>query len=82
MNSYGRECLRDYINAITKAERVLREAEHDVWMVEETQDLYGISACLRAAMNTVQEGMSQALYAAQEQYHSAQAHDMVKENDK
>ena len=67
MTNYGKDCLRDYINAITKAERVLQEAEHEVWMVEETQDLYAISTCLREAMNKVQEGMSQALYTAQEQ---------------
>ena len=67
MTNYGQQCLRDYINAITKANRLLKEAEHDVWMVEETQDLYNISHCLREALNTVQEGMSQALFAEQEQ---------------
>ncbi len=67
MTKYGEQCLRDYINAITKAERVLKEAEHDVWMIEEIQDLYNISCCLRLALNTVQEGMSQALFESQEQ---------------
>lgn len=67
MTNYGQQCLRDYINAITKAERLLNEAEHDVWMVEETQDLYNISRCLREALSKVQEGMSQALFAAREQ---------------
>lgn len=67
MTSYGKECLKDYINAITKAERLLKEAEHDVWMIEEVQDLYNISLCLREALNRAQEGMSQALYTAQEQ---------------
>jgi hypothetical protein len=65
MTNYNMQCLRDYINAITKAERALREAEHDVWMVEEVADLYGISRNLREALTKVQEGMSQALYTAQ-----------------
>lgn len=66
MTNYGKECLRDYINAITKAERLFKEAEHDLFMVEETQDLYGVSCCLREAMLKIQEGMSQALFEAQE----------------
>ena len=67
MTNYGKQCLRDYINAITKAERSLREAEHDMFMVEEVQDLYNISSSLRDALLKVQEGMSQALFEAQEQ---------------
>ena len=61
MTDYGEDCLRDYIKALIRAERLLRDAEHDVHMVKETQDLYSVSCHLREALNKVQEGMYQAV---------------------
>lgn len=65
MTEYGRECVRDYINALVRAGRLLSDAEHDVWMVDEVNDLYNISRSLREALNKVIEGMSQEVYKSQ-----------------
>lgn len=62
MTEYGKECLSDYINALVRAEKLMREAEHDMWMVEEVNDLYNISMHLREALSQVTEGMSQKMY--------------------
>lgn len=62
MTEYGKECLSDYINALVRAERLMRESEHDMWMIEEVNDLYNISMHLREALSQVTEGMSQKMY--------------------
>lgn len=43
----------------------MRESEHDMWMVEEVNDLYNISMHLREALSKVTEGMSQKMYDKQ-----------------
>ena len=53
--------LREYVRAINKAERLLSEAEHGVWMIDQVEDLYGISKSLRDALQKVSEGMYQVL---------------------
>ena len=65
MTEYGKECLREYLNALVRAERLMRESEHDMWMVEEVNDLYNISMHLREALSKVTEGMSQKMYDKQ-----------------
>lgn len=65
MTEYGQEILRDYINALVRAERLLSDAEHDVWMVDEVSSLYNISRHLRDGLNSVIQGMSQELYKSQ-----------------
>ncbi len=62
MTEYGKERVRDYINALVKVERLMRDSEHDLWMVDDVNDLYNISRDLREALNKVTEGMSQKLY--------------------
>lgn len=66
MTEYGKECLSDYINALVRAERLMRESEHDMWMVEEVNDLYDISRSLREALSKVAEGLSQKMYEKQQ----------------
>lgn len=68
MTEYGKECLRDYINVLVRAEKLMREAEYDMWMVEEVNDLYNISRHLREALNQVTEGMSQKMYDKLKEY--------------
>lgn len=65
MTEYGRHCLQDYINSLARAERLIKDAEHDVWMVDEVYDLYLISVSLREALYKVSEGMSQKMYDKQ-----------------
>ena len=65
MTEYGEECLREYINALIRAERLIRDSEHDMWMVDEVNDLYNISMHLREALRQVTEGMSQKMYDKQ-----------------
>ena len=65
MTEYGKECLREYLNALIRAERLIRNSEHDMWMVEEVNDLYNISMHLREALRQVTEGMSQKMYDKQ-----------------
>lgn len=65
MTEYGKECLREYINALIRAERLMRDAERDMWMVDEVNDLYDISRSLREALNKVAEGLSQKMYEKQ-----------------
>lgn len=65
MTEYGKECIREYLNALNRAERLMRDAEHDVWMVDEVNDLYDISRSLREALNKVSEGLSQKMYENQ-----------------
>lgn len=67
MTEYGKECLSGYINALVRAERLMRESEHDMWMVEEVNDLYNISMHLREALRQVAEGMSQKMYDKQQE---------------
>lgn len=62
MTEYWKECLSGYINALVRAERLMRESEHDMWMVEEVNNLYNISMHLREALIQVTEGMSQKMY--------------------
>ena len=45
----------------------MRESEHDMWMVEEVNDLYNISMHLREALRQVAEGMSQKMYDKQQE---------------
>lgn len=66
MTEYGKECLREYLNALIRAERLMRDAEHDMWMVDEVNDLYDISRSLREALNKVAEGLSQKMYEKQQ----------------
>lgn len=66
MTEYGKECLSDYINVLVRAEKLMREAEHDMWMVEEVNDLYDISRSLREALSKVAEGLSQKMYEKQQ----------------
>ena len=65
MTEYGKECLREYLNALIRAERLIRDSEHDMWMIEEVNDLYNISMHLREALSKVTEGMSQKMYDKQ-----------------
>ena len=65
MIEYGKECLQEYINALIRAERLIRDSEHDMWTVEEVNDLYNISIHLREALRQVTEGMSQKMYDKQ-----------------
>lgn len=62
MTEYGKECVREYVNALVRAERMMKDSEHDLWMVDEVNDLYNISRDLREALLKVIEGMSQKLY--------------------
>ena len=68
MTEYGKECLREYLNALIRAERLIRDSEHDMWMVEEVNDLYNISMHLREALRQVTEGMSQKMYDKLKEY--------------
>jgi len=61
MTEYGKECLREYLNALIRAERLIRDSEHDMWMVDEVNDLYDISRSLREALSKVAEGLSQKM---------------------
>ena len=65
MTEYGKECLREYLNALIRAERLICDSEHDMWMIEEVNDLYNISMHLREALSKVTEGMSQKMYDKQ-----------------
>lgn len=67
MTEYGKECLREYLNALIRAERLIRDSEHDMWMVDEVNDLYDISRSLREALSKVAEGLSQKMYEKQQQ---------------
>ena len=67
MTEYGKECLREYLNALIRAERLIRDSEHDMWMVDEVNDLYDISRSLREALSKVAEGMSQKMYDKQKE---------------
>lgn len=66
MTEYGKECLREYLNALIRAERLIRDSEHDMWMVDEVNDLYDISRSLREALSKVAEGLSQKMYEKQQ----------------
>lgn len=66
MTEYGKDCLREYLNALIRAERLIRDSEHDMWMVDEVNDLYDISRSLREALSKVAEGMSQKMYEKQQ----------------
>lgn len=66
MTEYGKECIREYLNALIRAERLMRDAEHDMWMVDEVNDLYDISRSLRETLNKVAEGLSQKMYEKQQ----------------
>lgn len=66
MTEYGKECLREYLNALIRAERLIRDSEHDMWMVDEVNDLYDISRSLREALSKVAEGLSQKMYDKQQ----------------
>ena len=65
MTEYGKDCLREYLNALIRAERLIRDSEHDMWMVDEVNDLYDISRSLREALSKVAEGLSQKMYEKQ-----------------
>lgn len=65
MTEYGKDCLREYLNALIRAERLIRDYEHDMWMVDEVNDLYDISRSLREALSKVAEGLSQKMYDKQ-----------------
>lgn len=67
MTEYGKECLREYLNALIRAEMLIRDSEHDMWMVDEVNDLYDISRSLREALSKVAEGLSQKMYEKQQQ---------------
>ncbi len=67
MTEYGKDCLREYLNALIRAERLIRDSEHDMWMVDEVNDLYDISRSLREALSKVAEGMSQKMYDKQQE---------------
>lgn len=66
MTEYGKECLREYLNALIRAERLIRDSEHDMWMVDEVNDLYDINRSLREALSKVAEGLSQKMYEKQQ----------------
>jgi hypothetical protein len=66
MTEYGKDCLREYLNALIRAERLIRDSEHDMWMVDEVNDLYDISRSLREALSKVAEGLSQKMYEKQQ----------------
>lgn len=66
MTEYGKECLREYLNALIRAERLIHDSEHDMWMVDEVNDLYDISRSLREALSKVAEGLSQKMYDKQQ----------------
>lgn len=67
MTEYGKDCLREYLNALIRAERLIRDSEHDMWMVDEVNDLYDISRSLREALSKVAEGLSQKMYDKQQE---------------
>ena len=67
MTEYGKECLLEYLNALIRAERLIRDSEHDMWMVDEVNDLYDISRSLREALSKVAEGLSQKMYDKQQE---------------
>jgi len=62
MTDYGQQIVRDYCEAILKAERLLKNSEHDVWTTE-VSGLYRVSQQLRDAMLLVHEEMYQKLVA-------------------
>lgn len=67
MTNYMKECTKDYINALIKAEKLLKEAEHDVWQNDGTMvGLYNISCKLREALEGVSEEMYQLLIQEEE----------------
>ena len=64
MTEYGKECLREYLNALIRAERLIRDSEHDMWMVDEVNDLYDISRSLREALSKVAEAIYKRLISS------------------
>lgn len=65
MNNYQQEVITEYTRALRKAERLLKEAEHDVWNTQASH-LYDISCDLRSALYRIAEEMDQMVFDAQE----------------
>lgn len=65
MNEYQQNIVQEYCRAILKAERILKEADHDMWNTE-MAPLHSISVNLREALWGIHEEMQQAVYTAQE----------------
>lgn len=66
MNDYQQKIITEYARSISRAERLLKDSEHDMWMTE-VSPLYDISLNLREAMHKISEEMHQAVYAAQQE---------------
>lgn len=66
MTEYMMSVLRDYINALTKAERIIKDNEHDAWMLEGSDStLYEISLSSREQLMKVRDELSQSLLDAE-----------------
>lgn len=62
MTEYMREVTKEYLSALRKTERMLKEAEHDVWQNQQPiLGLYDISVKLREALYIVTEEIYQEL---------------------
>lgn len=66
MNDYQQKIITEYARAISRAERLLKDSEHDMWMTE-VSPLYDISLNLRKAMYKISEEMHQAVSSAQQE---------------
>jgi hypothetical protein len=66
MTPYNLECLIEYQKALSKAERIMKAGEHDVWMTEGvTNALYNISLTAREQLNIINQELSQIILEEQ-----------------
>jgi len=65
MNDYQQKVITDYARALTKAERILKDNEHEMFHTE-ARHLYAITLDLRSALEKISEEMHQMVFKAQE----------------
>ena len=65
MNDYQQKIITDYARALNKAERILKDNEHEVFHTE-AGHLYQITLDLRSALDKVGEKMHQMVFKAHE----------------
>jgi len=66
LTKYQQKCITEYTRAMRKAERLLKDAEHDMWHTDHVQPLYALSEKAREMLYLLAEEMDQAVFSAQE----------------